>query len=283
MPFNRFPDSQAKRELRRRDARSIRAFRSLHKIQLGLTYCGMPSVEFLDISAWHDELRSVCAVEMEEDVLSDMRIEWDRRSLDLPIHFVQDNVLKFLVNTNDVYDLYNLDFYGGFVYPTAEGNSRCVDAIRSLIHQQSQRSRSFILIATFNVRDKGAREYSQFIDNVPEALRGWKGIEECCEAHQRNQATRLKLCFPFLCWQVGMSYGFAVHFEIPTVYSSSTTGTDREHHLVHFYAEFVKQPGALPDLTQADSLAEIINYPLRRMDRMIPRTELYPPQVERPT
>lgn len=282
MPANRFPDSLAKRELRRRDARGIKSFRSTHGIQLGLTYCGMPSVEFLDVAAWRAELRSVCAVEMEEDVLSDMRIEWDRRTFDTPIDFVQGNVLEFLLNTNEVYDLYNLDFYGGFVYPTAEGNSRCVDAIRNLIRRQSQRNHSFILIATFNVRDKGAEEYSRFIDNVPQALRGWKGVKECCEAHQCNQATRLKLCFPFFCWQVGMSDGFDVRFEIPTVYSSSKTGTDGEHHLVHFYAELVKKSGALPDLTQVDSLAEIINYPLRRMDDMIPRIELYPPQVKRP-
>ena len=285
MPSNRFPDSLAKRELRRRDARRIRAFRSLHGIELGLTYCGMPSVEFLDVSAWHDAIRSVCAVEMEPDVLSDMRIEWDRKALDLPVHFVYDNVLEYLANTHDAYDLFNLDFYGGFMYPSTGRNSRCVDAVRSVINRQSQRSHSFILIATFNVRDKGAEEYSQFIGDVPIALRGWEGVEECCEAHQRDQATRLKLCFPFPCCQMGMANGFGVHFEAPTVYCSSTRGPDGErivHRLVHFYAEFVKQPRALPDLTQADSLAEIINYPLRRMDGMIPRTELYPPQVERP-
>lgn len=284
MPLNRFPDSQSKRELRRRDARSIRAFRSSQRIELGLMYCGMPSVEFLDVAAWHETLRSVCAVEMEDNVLSDMRIEWDRRSLDLPIHFVHGNFLEFLLNTDDVYDLYNLDFYGGFLYLAAGGNSRCVDAVRSLIHRHSQRNHSFVLIATFNVRDTGAKEYSKFIDNVPMALLGWDGIKESCEAHQRSQATRLKLCFPFLCWQVGMSDGFAVHFDIPTAYSSVTTRSDGKrttHQLIHFYAEFVKQPGALPDLTQAESLAEIINYPLRRLDGMIPRIELFP-QVERP-
>ena len=284
MPSNRFADSLAKRELRRRDARCIESFRSSHGIRLGLTYCGMPSVEFLDVAAWRDELRSVCAVEMEEDVLSDMHIEWDRRTFDLPIDFVHGNVLEFLLNTNKVYDLYNLDFYGGFVYPAGGGNSRCVDAVSSLIQRQSQRRHSFILIATFNVRDKGAEEYTQFIDNVPNALRGWVGVDECCEAHQGNQATRLKLCFPFLCSQVGMSHGFAVRFETPTVYSSSTTGSDGVrvvHQLVHFYAEFLKRPGALPDPTQAESLAKIINHPLRRLDGMIPRTELFPPQVER--
>ena len=201
-----------------------------------------------------------------------------------PYTSVQDNVLEFLVNTNDVYDLYNLDFYGGFVYPTAEGNSRCVDAIRSLIHQQSQRSHSFILIATFNVRDKGAKE---ILPVHRQRSGGFARLERYLrsagEAHQQNQATRLKtvLSFSLLASRhVHMVSLCTLKYRQFIV--ASTTGTDREHHLVHFYAEFVKQPGALPDLTQADSLAEIINYPLRRMDGMIPRIEIYPPQVERP-
>ena len=284
MPSNRFPDSIAKRELRRRDVRGIRAFRSSRNLELGLAYCGMPSVEFLDVAEWQDALRSVCAVEMQKDILSDMVIEWDCRSLGLEVKFVHDNILEFMVNSDNVYDLYNLDFYSGFVYPTADGNSRCVEAVRSLIHRHSQRSHSFILIATFNVRDQGSEEYGQFIDNVPQVLSDWIGVEECCEIHRRNQAMRIKLCFPFLCLHVGMSNGFAVRFEPPTVYSSSTTGPNGErsvHQLVHFYSEFLKQPGALPDPALAEHLAKIINYPLRRLDGMIPRIETYPPQVER--
>src|SRR5687767_1852638 len=87
MPKNNFPDSAAKRELRRQDARRLSSFQSEKGFPLGLHYCGMPSVEFLDIKAWQGVLRSVCAIEYDKDMLQDMRIEWDRLSLDLPVHF----------------------------------------------------------------------------------------------------------------------------------------------------------------------------------------------------
>lgn len=227
----------------------------------------MPSVEFLDVAAWQESLRSVCAVENDAEVLSDMRIQWDSLGLDLPIHFVPDDVLSFLCDAKDHYDLYNLDFFGGLLYPGTDGKIRCVDALRSLVHRQSLRSQSFVLITTFNARDKGLKEYTDFIDDVPKTLAGWDNIDECCTAHKRNQATRLKICFPFLCWQFALSNSFAVRFAPPTVYHSSAT-------MVHFYAEFLYQERALPDVTSTEVLAEVVSMPLIRMDGFIPRVEL---------
>jgi hypothetical protein len=105
MPKNRFPESPPKRELRRRVARRINSFREAKDFPLGLSYCGMPSVEFLDVWAWKDSLRSVCAVEIDGEILSDMRIQWDSLDLGLPIHFIHADILEFLRNTGDCYDL----------------------------------------------------------------------------------------------------------------------------------------------------------------------------------
>ncbi len=93
MPKNKFPDSKAKRELRRQDARRLEQFKLQKELKLGLSYCGMPSIEFLDIHAWQKILSSVCAVELDEENLSDMRIQWRTLSLDIPTRFVQDNIL----------------------------------------------------------------------------------------------------------------------------------------------------------------------------------------------
>lgn len=275
MPTNRFPDSKEKREVRRRVARDLTAFRDREGVQLGLAYCGMPSVEFLDVIAWQDSLRSVCAIEIDQDVLSDMRIQWDSIGLRSPIHFVNANVLEFLCSTSDCYDVYNLDFYGGLIYRNARGNSRCVEAIRQLIHRQSVRQLSFALVTTFNVRDQGVKEYVAFIDDVPRALPGWPNIESCCAAHKRNQATRLKLCFPYFCWHVGSANHFAVRFSEPIVYTSSAT-------MIHFYAEFIYQQRALPDITSNAVLADLVSMPLIRLKGLIPTTDLMPPQVQRP-
>lgn len=272
MPENRFPDSKAKRELRRRDLRRLAAFKAQHDLALGLGYCGMPSVEFLDIEAWRPVIRSVCAVEYDRDVLWDMRISWDTLSLGMPVHFVEDDILHFLSSTTEVYDLYNLDFYGGFLNPTQRGTSRCGNAIRALVGRQEMRERSFVLIATFNVRDKGVTEYLGFVDEVPAALKGWQNVEECCRAHRKNNSTLLKLCFPYFCWQVGAVHNFSVRFEDPIVYHSSAT-------MLHFYAEFVFQPRPLPPLTAAEVLASLASRPLLRLEGFVPSVDMKPPEV----
>ena len=276
MPSNRFPDSLPKRELRRQDARKLATFRTQHGLSLGFDYCGMPSVEFLDVKEWQDLLRSVCAVELEEEILWDMRIVWDTLGLDTPIRFTGPcNVLDFLCDSDDCYDLYNLDFFGGFLYPNQQGAPRCIEAIRSLVARQASKSRSFVFIATLNVRDKGVRDYLEFIDEIPKALSNWNNVDECCKAHKRSQATRLKLCFPFFCWQVGMTSGFVVRFSDTFIYKSSA-------HLLHFYAEFLFQDRALPNLASNEVLAGLASRPLLRLEGMIPRIEMLPPEITRP-
>lgn len=274
MPSNRFPDSPAKRELRRQDARRIASFQAQRLLSLGLRYCGMPSVEFLDIKSWHSMLHSVCAVEIDAENIADMRIEWDRLSVGLPKRFVEGDILDFLRNTNDVFDLYNLDFYGGFLHRNSRKNPRCADAIRSLIVRQANKETSFVMISTFNVRDSGAGEYLNFIEEVPRALTGWSNVEVCCNAHKKNNITRLKLCFPYFCWHMGVSNNFAVRFEDPVVYQSSAT-------MMHFYAEFIYQPRTLPELTFTEALAALASRPLIRLDGMIERVELRPPEITR--
>ncbi len=132
------------------------------------------------------------------------------------------------------------------------------------------------MIATFNARDNGAKEYLEFIDEIPEALEGWENVNDCCNSHKKNNVTRLKLCFPYFCWQYGMNNNFSVKFEDPIVYQSSAT-------MLHFYAEFTYQPTALPKLTTADVLAALANRPLMKLDdKMIERVEMRPAQVVRP-
>src|SRR6266550_181690 len=100
MPSNRFPDTPEKRELRRRDRRRIEqvaAARAIPRLQ----YCGMPSVEYLDVIEWRDYLRSVMAVEYDPEVLSDMRIQWGKigRELGIPMDWELGNILDFLSST----------------------------------------------------------------------------------------------------------------------------------------------------------------------------------------
>ena len=86
MPRNRFPDTQEKRELRRRDGRLLEE--QAARLTRSLDYCGMPSVEFLDVEAWKPYIRSVLAVEYEPEVMEDMCIERDNRNYPFPVRVI---------------------------------------------------------------------------------------------------------------------------------------------------------------------------------------------------
>ncbi|MGI8907412.1 MAG: hypothetical protein ACR2IE_13085 [Candidatus Sumerlaeaceae bacterium] len=275
MPKNRFPDSSEKRELRRQDRRHLADYRVRRAASAGLSYCGLPSIEFLDVQEWQTELGSVTAVEQDETVLDDMRIHWDYINLGIPIHFIgPSSVQQYLLSTSDCHDLYNLDFYGGFFYTRGNQTPQSIQLLRALCSRHAQATRSFVLICSFNARDTGAREYVDLISQIPVALSGWQNVKECCKAHEKNQATRLKLCFPFCCWQIGKTNGFKVRSLTPYVYHSSAT-------MVHFYVEFLYQPTGLPELTSQKELAELVSEKLYRLDGVRPVIELNPPAVDR--
>src|SRR4051812_16569248 len=83
MPTNRFPDSREKRELRRRDARRLAEYVAENGGRLD--YCGLPSVEYLDVEAWRPFIRSVTAFESDEASCDDMIVERDLRGFDFPV------------------------------------------------------------------------------------------------------------------------------------------------------------------------------------------------------
>ena len=198
MPYNKFPESPEKQELRRRDARRIADFQN----ELGrkLDYCGMPSVEFLDVDVWEPYLRSVTAIELSFDMAEDMRIERDKKPYSFPVKIFENDIYSFLSTSKRSYDLYNIDPYGGLLYPTKTHKSRSIEAIRSVFRNQSSDRRSFILINTFNVRGRGALEYLDFLDRAKEELKGKTNSRQNINGHVESQATRLKICFPFFCW-----------------------------------------------------------------------------------
>ena len=139
MPRNRFPDTLSKRELRRQDGRRLAAFRVQQELPLGLEYCGMPSVEFLDVREWQEQIKSVCAVELYPDVLWDMRIEWDRLGLNIPIEFVDPptNIIDFIRQTDECYDFIQSGLLWRIHSSESAGTARCIEGLRAMIARQS--------------------------------------------------------------------------------------------------------------------------------------------------
>src|SRR6266481_7751050 len=166
MPQNHFPDSLEKQTLRRRDAIFLEEFKSRSGVQ-GLRYCGLTSTEFKDIQVWHPHLASVRAVEIKSSVVNDMEINWRRLKFGLPFEIVSGDILDYLRKPGtSCFDLYNLDFYGGFTNPKSDGTSRCREMILSLCSRHREQKLSFALIATFNVRDRGVEQYDLLLNDV---------------------------------------------------------------------------------------------------------------------
>jgi hypothetical protein len=277
MPNNPFPDSAAKRELRRMDGRELEKYRLRMDLAAGLRYCGMPSVEFLDVKAWQRSLHnSLVAVEHDEAVMKDMKIQSSLDDLPFRITFVKQEINDFLRKTNDVFDVYNLDFYGGFIYQKKKGVSNTVEALRALIERNRDQQTSFMLVTTFNVREKAGDEYDQFINQIPEALVGWKNVKENCEYHKKTQHRKMKLGFPYFCMNVGWSCGFDVDYKSAHYYSSGSS------YLMHFCMEFQYSISNLPHLHSAMTIAELANSPLLEMIGPHFKVHDRPPEVIQP-
>lgn len=276
MPQNPFPDSLEKQALRRRDAAFLADFKSRIG-RTGLHYCGLTSAEFRDIQVWRPHLTAVHAIEIDSRVRNDMDINWRRLKLGIPLQIISGDILEYLrAPETPCFDLYNLDFYGGFTNPKQDGSSGCREAIRSLASRHREHQRSFALIATYNVRDRGMEQYDAFINEVRSALDGFNNADTNLKGHAKTHATKIKLCYTYTCWHAGVANDFEVEFEDPFVYSSGAST------LVHFYSEFTYSSKPIPTPTaDKDALINIANLPLKRMDGRIARVELKPDLISR--
>lgn len=277
MPQNKFPDSLEKQTLRLRDAISLEEFKSRLGVS-SLQYCGLTSTEFRDIQVWRPHLASVHAVEIDSSIFNDMEINWRRLKFGLPLDLVPGDILDYLQRpTTPCFDLYNLDFYGGFTNPKSDGTSRCRDTILSLSSRHRERKRSFALIATFNVRDRGVDQYDAFMKEVSARLGGFLNVQSNLKQHAKTHATKIKLSYTYTCWSAGVPNDFSVEFEDPFVYNSGAST------LVHFCSEFIYQPKSLPrPIAEQDALVTLSNLPVKRMDGRIARIELKPDRISRP-
>ncbi|MCE9565961.1 MAG: hypothetical protein K8U57_28390 [Planctomycetes bacterium] len=240
-----------------------------------LSYCGLPSVEFLDVVCWKGIISSVAAFENDPDALPDMHIERDRLQFKFPVLINPkgiNNVLDYLASEQYCYGLYNIDLFGGLVYQNKYKESKTASALRQLFSQQAKGRRSFVLISTFNVRDAGADEYNEFLDSVRDGLSGRPQSKENIKAHDENQATRLKLCFPFFCWQQAHALGLEQIVCEATYYKSSAF-------MIHFFQAFRYVGGVLPQFAPVSKVIEVANEPLYEMVGQVRRKMREFPQV----
>ncbi len=246
-----------------------------HIVGSSLAYCGLPSVQFLDVVCWKELIKSVTAFENDPDTLPDMLIERDRLQFGFPVEINpndRDNMLDYLIAEQYCFGLYNLDLFGGLVYQAKDNECKTINALRQVFSQQARNRQSFVLICTFNVRDTGAAEYDQFLDSVNVGLAGRAMSGENIKAHDQSQATRLKLCFPYFCWQQAHPLKLEHLLCEATVYRSSAT-------MVHFFQAFRYVGGALPQFAPVSKVIEVANAPLYEIVDQVRRKKYEFPQV----
>jgi hypothetical protein len=277
MPTNPFPDSLEKDTLRRRDALALKLFRTF--VGSGLTYCGLTSAEARDVVLWRESLASVCAVEIDDATRSNLHINWRRLRIGLPLKAVNGDIFHYLQAADTpCYDLYNLDMYGGFTYSRTSNSSPCRDAVRSISARHRLEKRSFALVSTFNVRDTGVQQYDSLLGEIRGCLEGLDGVDVNLKQHGRTHATKIKLCYTYMCWHAGRTHDFHVEFADPILYSSGKTN------LVHFYCEFRFRSQALPTpYADRDRLADLATTPLRKIVGRISSVELRPASIVKPS
>ena len=114
------------------------------------------------------------------------------------------------------------------------------------------------------------------IPPVPGQRQGWTlraaSERENIRAHDHNQTTRLKLCFPYFCWQQAHPLGLEQIVCEATVYQSSAT-------MVHFFQAFRYMGGALPQFAPVSKVIEVANAPLYEMKGQVRRKQAEFPQV----
>lgn len=253
-----------------------------------LTYFGLPGPAIQDILDWRDLLGIVTGVERlrkpaadrEEDLERHRRLlnnvmTNDIQQFQLLRGEIEDVILQGLDQDNEAprlhrgstrsgmsfgYSLVNLDFLGGIGYRAKKGasaeQSKRGRSLKKLFERQQ--GTEFVLLATFNVRDRVGEELRAYIqstrERVDEPLRptlDWYG--------KRGPAEKiyiLKVVVPLFIQHTAEENMFSSHAYPPVAYGGTGTAT-----LVHFAFRLTPQDGDLQAFSQ-QSAADLIGLPL---------------------
>jgi hypothetical protein len=270
MPINPFPESLEKQVIRIRDSFDLKDFRAREFNGVKLRYFGMPSAELLDIIAWKEHISGITAIERDTDILKDVMKSIFNYKLEKISDVLSGDICDILKNKDiGKHQIFNLDFYGGFVHKREDGSASIPEAINSLIKKQADYRESFILLMTFNLRDDDKIEYDEYIGNIRTSLCQFpvKNLEKNIEFHisegKPSNIYKLKLCVPYFIYVSGLP-GF--EFDLKRIYHYKN--------FVHFVIEmkFVKNKalGMLPNL---EKMLKILNTQILEIYGRLPITK----------
>lgn len=196
-----FPESEEKQFIRDHIyANDIIPLRQ--ELDRPLVYFGLPSPRMKDVDQWNGALGKVIAVERDEAKVrgiyrraSRLRIRKSLILLEMDVSEVT-NLLSLdkslfsaeiselpshtqtkLATIRDIpLHVINLDYYGGFLYPSNDGSDKHSESLGHISNHQERFREPFLLVLTFQIRDTGASHYDKFISNTLDAMEKSGGI-----------------------------------------------------------------------------------------------------------
>jgi len=240
-----------------------------------LRYLGLPAWQMLDIIEWQEFLNHFTTIEREEDQQHLMFLRANVKDLEHRLYALYGEFDTLLVTGRDSYgqtpkwpyDVINLDYFGGFLYPDLSRPK----ALKKLIENQSIYETSFILFVTQHLRDRDSiGEKAAFLGNLGKWLKNSTydtslhsaidGVIDWYLNATLPDAARQALYMNFFFRDSAEGQHFNVKCRPPIIYSGSGGSC-----MIHFATDFYYQPGMGHRVASDQSLVELINLGLREV------------------
>lgn len=234
-----------------------------------MKYLGLPAWQMLDILEWQGFLKRFTTIEREENQQHLMFLRANVKNVEHRLYSLYGEFDEILLKGKDSYghcpewpyDLVNLDYFGGFIYP----NLSRPKAVRKLIGNQAAYERSFMLIITQHLRDKDSiGEKEKFLEDLRQWLKGGiysRSLEVSIDVvvswykdAEIPDAARQALYMNFFFRDSGEMEHFDVKCRPPIIYAG-TGGTC----MIHFVTDFFYRAGIGHRAASEQSLVEVIN------------------------
>lgn len=139
-----------------------------------LIYFGLPGRNMTDVIEWKEYIEKIFAVEIDEIERHLIMVTAFQNRLDKMLEVFVGDIDELLLRGCDKYetpldcafDLINLDYYGGLIYKDLKGDSKRIEALRKLIERQRLNKQDFLLLLTFNTRNRDEDEFDKTLDQI---------------------------------------------------------------------------------------------------------------------
>ena len=230
-----------------------------------LIYFGLPGRNMTDVFEWEEHIGKIIAVEIDEIERHLLMVTAFQKGLDAELHVFVGDVDKLLLEGCDQYetpldctfDLINLDYYGGLIYKDLRGDSKRIEALRKLVERQRVDKQDFLLLLTFNTRNRDEEEFDKTLDQIDMELDS-VGLDVSPSIEWYKDARydyKLKVYVIFTLNRISIANRFSLNVDMmqPPVTYLGTSHRRMVHFAIpfHYAAEVI---GTAPTLSAVDIL-----------------------------